>query len=122
MSSSRVYTENISITYSLLRDCVPSEQQRAVGRYDAWQKLRAKALQNAPGGKMPEGYVEIEHAPPPPPPTVEDTDIMDLSMELNAASIDDVPGDLDEHGIERVPMADPGLDASQFPSCTVCFV
>ncbi|KAJ7285913.1 phosphatase 2A regulatory B subunit-domain-containing protein [Mycena rebaudengoi] len=59
---------------------------------------------------LPAGYVEIPHPPPPPPPAVDDTDILDLSMELNAASIDDVPGDLDEHGIERVPMADPGLD------------
>lgn len=63
---------------------------------------------------MPEGYVEIPHAPPPPPSAIDDTDIMDLSMELNAASIDDVPGDLDEHGIERVPMADPGLDVCFF--------
>jgi serine/threonine-protein phosphatase 2A regulatory subunit B' len=31
-------------------------------------------------------------------------------MELNAVSIDDVPGDLDEHGIERVPVADPVMD------------
>lgn len=32
-------------------------------------------------------------------------------MELNAVSIDgEVPADLDESGIERVPMADPGLD------------
>lgn len=59
---------------------------------------------------MPEGYVEVPRAPPPPPPPVDDSDIMDLSMELNAASIDDVPGDLDERGMERVPMADPGLD------------
>ena len=54
----------------------------------------------------------------------DDTDILDLSMELNAASIDDIVGggvgiggiggvDLDEHGIERVPMADPGLDVSR---------
>jgi serine/threonine-protein phosphatase 2A regulatory subunit B' len=35
---------------------------------------------------------------------------MDLSMELNAVSIEDVPGDLDERGIERVPMADPVMD------------
>jgi serine/threonine-protein phosphatase 2A regulatory subunit B' len=33
-------------------------------------------------------------------------------MELNAVSIEDVHGDLDESGIERVPMADPGLDVS----------
>jgi serine/threonine-protein phosphatase 2A regulatory subunit B' len=30
-------------------------------------------------------------------------------MELNATSINDMPGNLDEHGMERVPMADPGL-------------
>ncbi|KAJ7452497.1 protein phosphatase PP2A0 B subunit gamma isoform [Mycena galericulata] len=86
------------------------EQEHAVHRYNAWQKMREVALQNAPGGKLPLGYVEIPHPPPPPPPTADDTDILDLSMELNAASIEDVSGDLDEHGIERVPMADPGLD------------
>lgn len=59
---------------------------------------------------MPEGYVEVARVPPPPPLAVDDNDIMALSMELNAATIDDVTGDLDEHGIERVPMADPGLD------------
>jgi serine/threonine-protein phosphatase 2A regulatory subunit B' len=36
--------------------------------------------------------------------------MLDLSLELHAASIDEVPGDLDETGLERVPMADPGLD------------
>jgi serine/threonine-protein phosphatase 2A regulatory subunit B' len=77
--------------------------------------MKTKALQHAPGGKLPEGYVEIPHPPPPPPSAIDDVDIMDLSMELSAASIDDVPGDLDEHGIERVPMADPGLDVS-FPN------
>ncbi|KAJ7470693.1 protein phosphatase PP2A0 B subunit gamma isoform [Mycena latifolia] len=86
------------------------DQENAVHRYHAWQKMREIALQNAPGGKLPPGYVEIPHAPPPPPPPADDTDIMDLSMELNAASIEDVSGDLDEHGLERVPMADPGLD------------
>ncbi|KAJ3742184.1 protein phosphatase PP2A0 B subunit gamma isoform [Lentinula detonsa] len=85
------------------------EQQQAVHRYEAWQKMRQKALDNT-GGKLPEGYVEIPYPLPPPPPSAEDIDILDLSMELNAASIDDVIGDLDEHGIERVPMADPGLD------------
>ncbi|KAJ7172549.1 armadillo-type protein [Mycena filopes] len=86
------------------------DQEQAVHRYNAWQKMREIALQNAPGGTLPPGYVEIPHAPPPPPPEADDTDILDLSMELNATSIDDIPGDLDEHGIERVPMADPGLD------------
>ena len=61
---------------------------------------------------MPEGYIEPYRAPPPPPIAVDDEDMMDLSIELNAASNEDVPvpGDLDESGIERVPMAHPGLD------------
>ncbi|KAG6878716.1 hypothetical protein C0993_011531 [Termitomyces sp. T159_Od127] len=86
------------------------EQQHAVDRYEAWQRLREMARKNAPGGKLPEGYTEIPRLPPSPPLNIDDTDILNLSIELNAASIDDVPGDLDEHGIERVPMADPGLD------------
>lgn len=86
-----------------------SEQQQAVSRFEAWQKMRQKAVENI-GGKLPEGFVEIPYPSPPPPPSAEDVDILDLSMELNAASIDDVTGGLDEHGIERVPMADPGLD------------
>ncbi|KAG6903223.1 Serine/threonine-protein phosphatase 2A 56 kDa regulatory subunit delta isoform [Termitomyces sp. Mi166 len=86
------------------------EQQHAVDRYEAWQRLREMARKNAPGGKLPEGYTEIPRPPPSPPTNIDDTDILNLSIELNAASIDDVPGDLDEHGIERVPMADPGLD------------
>lgn len=81
-----------------------------MAQYDAWQKMRAKALQNAPGNKFPEGYIEPYRAPPPPATTVDDADILDLSLELNAASIDDVPADLDEQGLDRVPMADPGLD------------
>jgi serine/threonine-protein phosphatase 2A regulatory subunit B' len=83
--------------------------------------MREIALKNAPGGKMPEGYIEIPHAPPPPPTAIDDVDIMDLSMELNAASIDEVPGDLDEHGIERVPMADPGLDVCCFVNINTCW-
>ena len=66
------------------------------------------AVKNA-GGKLPEGYKDIPHPPPPPPPAVEDQDIMELSMELNAATIDDV-SDLDESGMERIPTADPGLE------------
>ena len=71
--------------------------------------MREKAVKNC-GGKLPAGYVDIEPTPPPPP--VEDLDIMDLSIDLNAVSIDaEAPlGELDESGIERVPMADPGMD------------
>ncbi|TEB35853.1 protein phosphatase 2A regulatory B subunit [Coprinellus micaceus] len=85
------------------------EQEHAVQQYVAWQKMREIAIQNY-GGKLPEGYVEPTREEPPPPQAIDDADILDLSMELNAASIDDVPGDLDDSGIERVPMADPGLD------------
>ncbi|PPQ88006.1 hypothetical protein CVT25_001085 [Psilocybe cyanescens] len=87
-----------------------SEQEHAINQYNAWQRMREKALENAPGHKLPDGYVEPYRAPPPPLSAVDDADILDLSLELNAASIDDVPGDLDETGLERVPMADPGLD------------
>ncbi|KAI0748237.1 protein phosphatase 2A regulatory B subunit [Daedaleopsis nitida] len=85
------------------------ERQHAITRYEEWQKLREKAVKNC-GGKLPEGFVDIEPTPPPPP--VEDLDIMDLSIDLNAVSIDgEAPlGELDESGIERVPMADPGMD------------
>ena len=43
-----------------------------------------------------------------------EADIMDLTIDLNAVSIDaEVPlSELDESGIERVPMADPGMDVS----------
>lgn len=71
--------------------------------------LQQRALKNN-GGKLPADYVMPYREQPPTPVPVDDTDIMDLSIELNAASIDDVPGDLDESGLERVPMADPGLD------------
>lgn len=90
------------------------QQQHAVERYEQWQKVREKAIQNA-GGKLPTGFQEVERLPPPPPSPSDDSDILDLSMELNAVSLDgDLPGDLDESGIERVPMADPGLDR-EFP-------
>ncbi|KAL0071524.1 serine/threonine-protein phosphatase 2A 56 kDa regulatory subunit delta isoform [Marasmius tenuissimus] len=96
------------------------EQEAAVRRYEQWQKMRSIAISKSPNGTLPS---DIPH-PPPPPPAEDDTDILDLSMELNAASIDDIVGagpgmggiggvDLDEHGIERVPMADPGLDVSR---------
>ncbi|OBZ75093.1 Serine/threonine-protein phosphatase 2A regulatory subunit delta isoform [Grifola frondosa] len=85
------------------------ERQHAVERYEEWQKLREKASQNC-GGAFPAGYVDPQPTPPPPP--VDDLDIMDLSIDLNAVSIDaEVPlSELDESGIERVPMADPGMD------------
>jgi len=86
------------------------EQQHAVDRYEQWQKVREMAIQNA-GGKLPKGFREVERSPPPPPTIGDDSDILELSMELNAVSIDgEMPAELDESGIERVPMADPGFD------------
>ncbi|EIN07496.1 protein phosphatase 2A regulatory B subunit [Punctularia strigosozonata HHB-11173 SS5] len=86
------------------------EQNHAVQRYEQWKKLREKAAQNA-HGHLPPGFQEDEPVPPPPPQPIDDQDIADLSMELNAASIDaEMPHDLDESGLERVPMADPGID------------
>lgn len=94
---------------SILSNICCSERQHAVDRFEEWQKLREKALQNC-NGKLPSGYVDIP--PPPPPPPVDESDIMDLSIDLNAVSIDAEAqlNELDETGIERVPMADPGLD------------
>ncbi|TCD71891.1 Serine/threonine-protein phosphatase 2A 56 kDa regulatory subunit delta isoform [Steccherinum ochraceum] len=91
------------------------ERQHAVDRYEEWQKLRGKAVQNS-GGKLPPDFAETE--PPPPPPPVDEADIIDLTMDLNAVSLDaEIPlGDLDDSGIERVPMADPGMDVSIYPA------
>jgi len=44
-------------------------------------------------------------------------DIENLSMDLSAASIEsEIAQDLDESGIERVPMADPGFEVGPFLS------
>lgn len=80
-------------------------------RYESWKKIRARAVENA-NGHLPEGFMEDEPQPPPPM-SPDDGDIVDLAMDLNAVSIDgEVPHDLDDSGIERVPTADPGLDVS----------
>ena len=102
---------------------VRSERQHAVEKYEGWKKIRARALQNA-NGHLPEGFAEDEPQPPPSPPP-DDNDIVDLAMDLNAVSIDgDVPHELDDSGIERVPTADPGLDVSgriqKGAVCSVC--
>ncbi|KAI0065428.1 protein phosphatase 2A regulatory B subunit [Artomyces pyxidatus] len=86
------------------------ERQHAIEKYEGWKKLRERAVVNA-NGHLPEGFEKDEPQPPPAPSL--DDDIVDLAMDLNAVSIDaGMPHDLDESGIERVPMADPGLDVS----------
>ena len=63
-------------------------------------------------GKLPEGFEK--DVPTPPPPPVDENEILDLSIDLNAVSIDaEIPlNELEDSGIERVPMADPGMDVS----------
>jgi serine/threonine-protein phosphatase 2A regulatory subunit B' len=94
------------------------DQRRAEARYAAWTKLRALAQQNAGTKlKLPEGFEQDAPVPPPPPspPTDEPDDIMDLSLELSQAHLDDeMSVDVDETGIERVPMADPGMPMGHY--------
>jgi serine/threonine-protein phosphatase 2A regulatory subunit B' len=94
------------------------DQHRAEARYAAWTKLRAQARANAAPGKLPAGFAEDEPTPPPPPPA-DEPDIMDLSLELSQAHLDaDMSTDVDETGIERVPMADPGMPIGHYPENT----
>lgn len=75
-------------------------------RYEQWQRLRKTAKDNA-HGKLPASFDEQEPTPPPPP--VAEEEILDLTMDFNAISIDP-EAELDESGVERVPMADPEMD------------
>lgn len=93
-------------------DVTSSEHQHAVERFEQWNKLRALAAEHA-HGKLPEGFEK--DVPTPPPPPVDENEILDLSIDLNAVSIDaEIPlNELEDNGIERVPMADPGMDVSR---------
>lgn len=65
--------------------------------------MRETALKNAGDSVLPEVNGEY----PPPPPPIDEDDFGELSIDLSEA-ID--PRDaLDESGIERTPMADPGI-------------
>ncbi|KAF8580900.1 protein phosphatase 2A regulatory B subunit, partial [Ramaria rubella] len=80
------------------------ERQRLVERYEGWQRMREVALKNA-GDTAPAGVI----AEYPPPPPAEEEDIGDVSIDLSAAMDAEAAQGLDESGIERVPMADPGI-------------
>ena len=95
------------MSYQVLNS-IPREQQHAVQRYEQWQKLRGIAKVNA-HGKLPSSFDEQEPTPPPPP--LAEDEILDLTMDFNAISIDP-EAELDESGVERVPMADPEMDVS----------
>ena len=85
-----------------------SDRQKRTKLYEDWQRIRETAVKNA-NGKLPEDFDTQRF--PQLPPAVDDLDIENLSMDLSAASIDaEIANELDESGIERVPMADPGLE------------
>ncbi|VDC02778.1 unnamed protein product [Peniophora sp. CBMAI 1063] len=86
------------------------ERHHAVQRYETWKRLRETARTNA-NGSLPEGFDKDEPEAPPPAPA-DDADILDLALDLNAVSIEgEIPHEWDDnHGVERVPAADPGLD------------
>ena len=85
-----------------------SEKHHRTARYEHWLKLRDAALHNA-NGTVPESLKEDI----PPPPPVDDLDIENLSMDLSQVAIDaEIGSELDDTGIERVPMADPAIDVS----------
>jgi serine/threonine-protein phosphatase 2A regulatory subunit B' len=66
--------------------------------------MREIALKNA--GDEARAEVKAEYPPPPP---LEEEDLGDVSIDLSAAMEAEVAQALDESGIERVPMADPGI-------------
>jgi serine/threonine-protein phosphatase 2A regulatory subunit B' len=90
------------LTYIIKLNWLHRERQKLVERYESWQKMREAALKNA-GESAPED-VKAEYPPLPP---IDDEDLGDVSIDLSAAM--DPETALDESGIERVPMADPGI-------------
>ena len=92
-----------------------SEGAKRTHLYENWLRIREQAIKNA-GDKPPETV--LEEIPPPPPPLVDDIDIEHLSMELSATSLDaELAQEVNESGgIERVLMADPGLEVIPGPS------
>lgn len=75
--------------------------------------MRDLAIKNSPGGKLPSRILDIPHPLPPPSPPPEEADVMDLSMELSNVTLDEPPSsDLDESGMDRVPIGDPGIDVN----------
>jgi len=71
-------------------------------RYHNWQKMRELALQHC-GDEVPSD-LKAEYPPPPPD---DDEDPIDVSLDLTGPL--ETEGMLDESGIERIPMADPGV-------------
>jgi hypothetical protein len=81
-----------------------SERERQVRRHEGWQKLREAAKKNAPDGKLPASDSDADYPPLPPP--LDDTDVVDLSMELNNVQLESELGQALEE-IDPVPDPDP---------------
>ena len=80
------------------------EHKRQVRRHEGWQRIREDAKRNAPDGKLPASDSDADYPPLPPP--LDDTDVVDLAMELNNVQLE---GELDQtlEDIDPVPEADP---------------
>jgi len=81
-----------------------AERERQVKRHEGWQKIREAAKKNAPDGKLPVSDSDADYPPLPPP--VDDTDVVDLAMELNNVQLEGELGQALED-IDPVPEADP---------------
>lgn len=91
-----------SIPFPSLISATHRERENQITRYDAWRRLREKAIINA-GGKLPPG-VDIDFPPPEPFDTI---DPEDVTFDLTAAHIEAEAVDFGEEGPhERVPHAD----------------
>ena len=81
-----------------------SERERQVKRHEGWQKIREAAKKNSTDGKLPASDSDADYPPLPPP--LDDTDVVDLSMELNNVQLEGELGQALEE-IDPVPEADP---------------
>ena len=81
-----------------------SERERQVKRHEGWQKIREAAKKNSADGKLPASDSDADYPPLPPP--LDDTDVVDLSMELNNVQLEGELGQALEE-IDPVPEADP---------------
>lgn len=81
-----------------------SERDRQVNRYEGWQKLREAAVKNSRG--EPPALV-LDSSYPPMPEPIDDSDILDLTLDLNNVQLEESLRAMDEMD---VPEADPEID------------
>lgn len=82
-----------------------AERERLVNRYEGWKKIRDAAVQNSKGTAPP---IVLDNSYPPMPPPIDDSDIADLSMELNNVNLEE-----NLHGVDDVvPEVDPEVPGS----------